>query len=365
MTGLCAIATDDVAVVGGVVTAATRGAETRTVSSPTTMEVWVRQGKDWCLAASLPLAIRVGLDTTAKGPTVDPKAIEQRIAGKMVGIGVSLDKVETGVRIKEVFPGAPAERAGLHTGDIITAVDGCPTKGLPINQAVSCITGPEGTEVSLGVQGPDGSTRITKMNREAFKSAPVSGRLLNDGVAVVAIPLFYQDASQDFFKQVETLRSQGAAKMVLDLRSCTGGTSDSARAITEMLVPAGKTLWIIQSDAGRSAIVSRRSRSIDLPVVVLVGAKTGGAGELVASALKENGRAALLGQSTSGLARLRQASQRAGGQAELVDIGTILSAANVPITDRGVQPSIQIPGDTAEADVMRRAVEILNKKAQL
>ena len=282
----------------------------------------------------------------------------------MVGIGISFEQTEAGLRIKEAFTGAPAEQAGLRSGDIIAAVDGRSTKGLTTKEGASLITGPEGTAVSLTVQRSDGGVSTMQLTRQAFKPEPVAGRMLKDGVALVAIPQFYQDAPQDFLKHVETLRGQGAGKLVLDLRGCTGGVPDSARSIAEMLVSPGKTLWIIQSDTGRKPVVSRRSRSIDLPMVVLTGAKTGGAGELLASALKESGRAVLLGQATPGLVRLRKVTPRADGQTEVVDIGTILSSANVPITDRGVQPSVQISADTVEAEVLHRAAEILNKRAQ-
>jgi carboxyl-terminal processing protease len=364
ITGVNAIVADDVAVVGGLVTASTRGANSGTVSSPSALEVWVRQGENWFVAANLPVRIRVGLDTTAKGPAVDAKALEQRVTGKMVGIGVQLGPAEPGFRINEVFPGTPAERAGMRSGDIITAVGGRTMKGLSINEAVSLITGPEGTRVTVTVQHSDGSTRTVGLIREAFRPSVISGRILKDGIGLVVIPQFYQDAPQDFRKQVETLHGQGAVNLVLDLRGCTGGVLDSVRAVAEMLVPAGRTLWIVQGEKGSVPTTARRSKQIDLPVVVLTGSNTGGAPELLASALKQNNRAIVMGRATAGLARIRTAQDRPDGRKELVDGGTFLASPNVPITGRGVQPDVEISPDTQDAEVLQRAAASLNGQAQ-
>ena len=314
------------------------------------------------IAAVLPSLGDTGPLPTTAPAKIDAKAVQERISGKMVGVGVGLQKADDGVKITRVIANSPAERGGLNVGEVIVSVDGQSLAGLPVKEAVDRIKGEEGSKVSLDVRNSKGRPRRIELTRESFSFSPVEGRIVEEGIGLVKIQYFSKLTPEEFRQRVKELQAKGARGLILDLRTCAGGTATSARDVAEALLPKRKLLWIVRPRKGkRQRVVTRKPCDIELPMVVLIGKNTGGAPEILASALKENGRAVLIGQTTSGAACLKSLVKCPDGSNELVVVGKLLARPRVLITGQGVSPDIKLPEDASEKTVLDTAVKKLSE----
>jgi carboxyl-terminal processing protease len=322
--------------------------------------VVIRSGGKWLIAAMLPLQLEAARSAPVAGPDLDPAAIQERISGIKVGIGVQLQATETGAKIERVLPGNPADRAGIKAGEVITAVDGQPVAGLPMATIVGRIAGEEGTQVSLTVCAADGTSREVRITRMPFKTSPATARLLPANLGLITVPEFNKTTTEDVQNHLKSLQAGGARAVVLDLRHCAGATLDPARELAESFLPKGTAIWTQHPVKGRPVTVrARRSGNAEVPVAVFIGAGTAGPSELLASALGENGRAILIGSKTSGHVRLRNLVTNPSGRSELVDICSFATGRGRPITDHGVEPEVPVAAGTPDEEWFKLAAQRL------
>ncbi|HBO44358.1 MAG TPA: hypothetical protein DD670_10585 [Planctomycetaceae bacterium] len=338
------------------------GGERREIGPAGTL-IFAKQDGAWHLLATLPIPAQVGLPEAKPGRKVDAKAVHEAIAGQMVGIGAKLERVDDGARIGGVLPNSPAERANLKVGSVITAVDGRPTAGLAMDDVVKLIVGPEGSTVALSLRLPDGSSQTFELVRAKFAASPVQSRRLADGILLLHFPCFNQTTPNDCREALKDFLDQQPRGLVVDLRGCTGGTLPETKAVAEMFLPAGSPLWGFQKDGGQptKSIAGAAPRKLPkrIPVVVLIDKATRSAGVLLTHALKENGRAKLVGQETMAMNRPSSLVTDPDGGSRLVEFGDFLSVHDELLTGQTMKPDVAIPPDASEEVWIERAIELL------
>ncbi|TNE85065.1 MAG: PDZ domain-containing protein [Deltaproteobacteria bacterium] len=230
-----------------------------------------------------------------------------RLKGTIVGIGCNLRIVDDVPEITGVTAGGPADRAGLEVGDLLRAIDGVSTTNMPLGEVTRRIRGERGTEVKLSLSR-GGETVALAMNREEVVVPNVEHAVLDDGVGYIRIGHFSQRTVQNLQEALEALRLDGALDkgLVLDLRGNTGGSlRHAARSADQFLLdgllvrtagPDGKAVHNLQArmdavDAGDEP---------DVPLILLTDERTASGSEILAGALVEHGRAALVGTRTYG-----------------------------------------------------------------
>jgi len=226
--------------------------------------------------------------------------------GAYEGIGVELQRQPDGsLRIIAAIDDTPAARAGLRGGDVIIAIDGQPFDPSEGDTSTP-LRGPAGSKVTLTVlrEGRDQPFDVT-VTRETIRIASVRSRMLEPGYGYIRVSAFQADTAAEFERQLEALRSQagGALRgLVIDVRSNPGGLLTSAVQIADSLLERGK----IVSTRGRIPISDAEfgatpgDRLGGAPVVVLVDAGSASASEVLAGALRDNGRARVVGSRTFG-----------------------------------------------------------------
>lgn len=237
--------------------------------------------------------------------------------GEFSGVGVQIERDESGA-LKVVSPieDTPAYRAGIKAGDFITHVNGEYVKGILLDQAVKKIKGPTGSKVTLTVKSPDGGVKDYLLKRDTIKVASIKGwRHLPGGgwnwiidpvqrVGYVRMTNFSKTTAHDLeiaFKQME---QEGVRGVILDLRANPGGLLTSAIEIADMFVERG-TIVSTRADRKTAQPPSFSSadpdvRKIRLPMVVLVNQLSASASEIVSGALRDHGRALIVGERTYG-----------------------------------------------------------------
>jgi carboxyl-terminal processing protease len=293
-------------------------------------------------------ALMVGDPHTLIFPPEPASDFEDQIQGNFFGIGAWLQQEEGITRIDRVMPGLPADRAGVHDGDVILAVDGENTVGLTISQVVKRIKGPRGTNVGLRMErsGEDDPVLI-EVTRDAIP-IPQMRRHLAGNVGYIRMDDFNHRTADELAGNIRALANASINGLVLDLRFNSGGLLSQAIAICDAFLPAGVPIVSTSSLRGQTSPRTAGTRvRYDGPLLVLVGPGSASAAEILAGALQMSGRALVIGQTTYGKGSVQTIKELPDGSKLKYTIQEYLlwESRSVPfaptsIQERGVIPDI-------------------------
>ena len=242
------------------------------------------------------------------------KRQREAIGGEFTGVGAevttrstaddgeSCDTIGPTCRLVVVAPidGSPAERAGLRSGDVVTAVDGQSTDGETLDEAIARIRGPKGTTVVLTIERENGETLDLSIVRDTIVQRQVATReLANGAVEYVRIAGISDNAATQFEDAVRAARERGVTKFVVDLRDNPGGFVTGARTIASQFIDEGPIFWEEAADGTQvatNAAAGGLATGDDVRVAVLVNGGTASASEMIAGALQDTGRGTLIGE---------------------------------------------------------------------
>lgn len=232
--------------------------------------------------------------------------------GEMQGIGISVTMdTDTGlIEIISVYPDSPASEAGVLPGDKVVYIieDGerYSAAEMGYSMAVSKLQGEADTYAEFVVQRSD-SQGITdeiefSIKRGFITEYTVEGRLYapDPTVGVIRITSFDDGTPDQFADAVQSLREQGAQRLILDVRYNPGGELDSVCSVLDMLLPEGPVIRTIDRDGKEEVVYTSDADALDMPLAVVVNNGTASAGELFASALQDYEKAPVVGVQTYG-----------------------------------------------------------------
>ena len=276
--------------------------------------------------------------------------------GRYTGIGIRVKRRTDGIGITEVFADSPAATAGLVKGDVITSVGGIPVAKRGPEKSVLAIAGKPGTDVILGVRTADGTEKTVKVTRGDVTVPLVEGRIAQGKgckVAVVSLDRFDVGAGDAVRDEVTKLLGQGATAVVLDLRGDPGGLVDEAVNVAGDFLKSGSTVVSIKGRTTPEEVRKTDGDPIpaDVPVTVLVDRNSASASEIVTGALKDNGRALVVGEPTFGKSEVQVTQRTTDGGAVKVTIAGYLTPKGTDIGKKGVQPDVRAvdrPGTSAD-----------------
>jgi carboxyl-terminal processing protease len=228
------------------------------------------------------------------------RANQSFLSGQFAGIGASVQQKADQVVIVSILPGTPAETAGLKAGDVITGVDGQSTKGWTADDAVNHIRGKAGTVVKLQVSR-NGQTLTFDLTRQEINVPSVATHVFDNRVLYVRIFEFGGRTATDFDQALRDNLKGSVSMVVLDLRDNPGGYVDAANDVISEFVSQG-TSTILVSRGGREDVkkVTGTGRAFTNPLVVLLNENSASASEITAGAIKDHGRAQLVGVKSFG-----------------------------------------------------------------
>ena len=271
------------------------------------------------------------------------KRFQASSSGEFSGIGVTVTETKQGLRVAQVFDGAPAEKADIGPDDLIVGVDGKSLAGVSADAAATRIKGPAGTTVNLTVvDGRTGERRKVDVERANVKVPAVTGRIEEvDGrkVAYVALAGFTRGAHGELRSEIERLDEKGAEALVFDLRGNGGGLVDEAVLVQSIFQEDGPVLTI-EGRARDEQTFEVTGDPLDGigPIAVLVDGNTASASEIVTAALKENDLATVIGTRTYGKGVFQEVIPLETGGALDLTVGEYLTADGTSILGKGVVP---------------------------
>lgn len=277
----------------------------------------------------------------------ETKAFAEKESGQYSGIGASLQKTDQGVVITSVFPGSPAAAAGLKPGDTIVSVDGSPTKGVAIETSITRIKGTEGTQgtqVKLDIKPKNGSPKTVSVTRRTIQIPETRKSMKRAGgkkVGYVQLYDFGGYASRDVRRDIEGLAGKGAQSFILDLRYNGGGLLSQAVDVTGVF----QTGLVTSTKGLHSPLEELKANgpaATGKTLVLLVNGYSASASEIVTGALKDRGRAEVIGTRTFGKG-LVQSIVPLGNNASLKLTTAVYYTPNgTNINEKGITPDIVV-----------------------
>ncbi len=274
---------------------------------------------------------------------LDPQALKLESAdsaGQYSGIGADVTISNSQVTIKSVFPGSPAEVAGIQPGDVILAVDSQPVDGLSLEQVILLVRGPKGSTVNITVLHPGSTQPIDiKVTRGDIQVASVKYSLEGD-IAYIQLLQFGSNTDSEMETALE--QANAAAKgIVLDLRDNPGGDLDTLIRIASRFISNGVILTVRYNDGTTETDrVVRQSTATSLPVVVLVNGDSASAAEVLTGALKDHERALVAGQTTYGKGSVDYLEPLPDGSAIYITVARWLTPNGDLIEGKGITPEV-------------------------
>lgn len=324
-------------------------------------------------------AIRGSLATLEDPYTVfiEPAVREverERLQGTFGGIGAYISRSEeTSEVILEPIPGNPAEAAGILIGDVLLAVDGLPiTPEMTVPAIIDMVKGEKGTPVILTVRHP-GSTitdDITIVRDDILLPSVVYRLVEATSIGYIQLTRFSGESGNEVAGAIQDLQTQGATEFILDLRQNGGGLRDAAVDVVDHFISEGPILYLqSQDDDERVFNATSETLAPTEPLVVLIDGGTASASEIVAGALKDRGRAVLIGNSkTFGKGSVQLVFDLSDGSSVHVTSARWLTPNRHQIDESGLDPDILVEITQEDIDagrdpVLERAIAYLQAGA--
>lgn len=308
-------------------------------------------------AGAKAIAAQVGDRWTTYFTPKEWAALQRATEGRYSGIGIRVRATDDALNIREVFPGSPAAKAGLKAGEQIIAVAGVPVSRRGPAKSREAILGKDGTTVALRVRAADGADRTVRVTRGDVTVPLVEARMLTapggTKVGYIELDRFEKGAGDRVRDEAQVLVDDGAKALILDLRGDPGGLLDESVAVAGAFLEPGT---VVVSTTGRTS-PRREFRADgdpipgDIPVAVLVDRGSASASEIVAGALKDTGRAVIVGERTFGKSKVQVTQETSDGGAVRVTIGGYRTPKGTDIGEGGVKPDVKsVDSPDTEAD---------------
>jgi carboxyl-terminal processing protease len=285
------------------------------------------------------------------------------VTGQFEGIGarVEQDPISGEIVIVAPFRDSPADKAGIRAGDVIVTVDGESTAGWTVGQAVRVIRGPQGSEVALGVRHENGETEDITITRAVITVPTVftheveddDGNPVND-IAYVELQQMTDETLGNLRTVIRDIEEKGYRGLILDLRRNPGGGLGATVEIADFFLDSG--IILIQVDKEGNEVVERADggdQGEEIPLVVLVGRGSASGAEVLAAAVRDNGRAVLIGSTTFGKGSVNHLRQLSDGGALYITIARWLTPNGEQIEAIGLVPDIEVVSTEEDIELGR------------
>jgi len=276
---------------------------------------------------------------------------KSQIEARLFGVGMQLGmNKEHKVVVIAPIEGTPASNAGVQPGDEITEVDSKPVKGQSLDQVVKQIRGPINTKVTITFMRKTDKRKVILSRAEIPIRAVVSTELLPGNIGYIRLDSFISSkANQEMRKSLQKLSN--ADGLIIDLRNNPGGLLANAIDIANMFLDKGVIVSTIDAEGYKNSQMSTNSPVTKQPMVVLINGGSASASEILSGALRDNGRAKLVGQKSFGKGLVQAINKLEDGSGINVTIARYLTPNDTDIHKVGIVPDYKV--DLKDDDITK------------
>lgn len=298
------------------------------------------------------------------------KVVREDLSGSFEGIGIQIGFRGSQLAVIAPLPGSPAEKIGIKAGDFIIGIKDETkgidrgTVGMSLPEAVEAIRGKAGSKVTLLLTREGEDAPLAKEVVRQKLNVPSVIVALEGQVAHIKLLKFNGDTLGEWNKELgKILGKNSISGVVLDLRNNPGGYMEGAVDIASEFLPAG-TLVILEERAGvarKEYRTQKTGRLIKTPLVVLVNEGSASAAEILAGALRDFGRAKLVGEKTFGKGSIQEPLELEGGSGLHITVAKWLTPNGIWVNGEGLEPDVKIKDDekTNQDEQLQEALKFL------
>ncbi len=282
-------------------------------------------------------------------PPADAQIFQDDIKGSFGGVGMQVDNDSKGnVVVVAPLKDSPAQKAGMHAGDILIAIGTTSTIGMSVDQTVKIIRGPIGTTVTFTVARKDELKPLTiSVVRDTINIPIIKNYLRDDGVYVIELYSFSENSPELFRRALREFVQSSSHKLILDVRGNPGGYLEAAVNMASYFLPVGTTV-VTEDFKGKQTNVVHRSLGYNVfandpnfKMAILMDQGSASASEILAGALQQNNVAKLVGTRSFGKGSVQQLMELGGGAELKVTIARWLTPNGNSISDGGLHADIE------------------------
>lgn len=272
------------------------------------------------------------------------KMFNQDMSGKFGGIGAEIGFRDGFLTIIAPLENSPAEKAGLLAGDIILKVDEEEIIEMNIDKVIYLIRGEKGTKVVLTInrEGAD-ELKEVEIIRDIIIIETVEWEMLENNIVYINIKQFNKDTAFELDNYISDILIKNPQGIILDLRNNSGGYLNVANEIASRFIDRGEVI-VIESFKNEEKIYKSKGgqRFNEIPIIVLINEGSASASEILAGALKDNGKAKLVGEKTFGKGLVQVIEDLRDGSAIKITVARWLTPNRVDINENGIEPDFEV-----------------------
>ena len=278
----------------------------------------------------------------------DYTVLEEELSGDFSGIGVQVEMRKGRVLVIAPIAGSPGDRAGILRGDEIVRVDGKPLeKGLSMDGVIDRLRGKPDTKVTVGLYRASTGKNfdLTLMRKMIQQESVRDVRVLPAHTGYIELTEFSDHTGEEFANALDRLLKEGIDSLVIDLRGNPGGLLDAAVEVAEPFFKKGELIVYTQ---GRKPADREEYRAeaegapLTLPVAILINAGSASAAEVVTGALKDTGRAVVVGERSFGKGSVQSIFKLKNGEGLRLTTARYYTPGGVSIHEKGISPQVEV-----------------------
>ncbi len=284
--------------------------------------------------------------------------LEEDMSSQFGGIGVQVELRKSRVVIVAPIAGTPSDRAGIRRGDEIVRIDGAVLEDPTMDKVVEKLRGKPKSRVTVGLLRPTEKREYeVTLVRELIKTESVrDAQVLTGGVGYVQITQFTERTAEEFINVLNKFSEQGVSSLVIDLRNNPGGLLDAAVEVAEPFFKKGDLIVYTQGRGAKSRDEYRAEASeppISVPIAVLINSGSASAAEIVAGALKDTGKAVIVGERSFGKGSVQSIFKLKNGEGMRLTTARYYTPSGVTIHEKGIEPQVEVVMSPEEDENVR------------
>ena len=233
----------------------------------------------------------------------DSAYLEATLNGTFKGIGVTFSNK----KIIDVIYDSPAKKAGLLAGDIIVSINDTPVANLSDTDMAKIIKDDKDDKINMVISRDGKEINVDNIEIRVMPNYYLSANMIEDtSIGYIRLPIFSLKSGKQFLNKVSEFENNGMNKLIIDLRSNTGGFLDEATEIVSAFVEKGKILYSLKDKKKTEYFYDKTAEKKDYPIVILIDENSASASEIVTSILKDNNNAIIVGKKSFGKGKVQK-----------------------------------------------------------